>query len=150
MAKPENNCSIIEDAEKQKGMKKISFKFKPSIEADSEFSSDEEFIGAYLEGIRLLLGGNELKFDANDSEDSIIASFEGKCYQVSNLSVKDGEWDDTIVDITLQSEKEEQKICISKEMIDADDAWKLMTVVFEKTGYEEYKDVHEFYGYELS
>ena len=65
MAKLEKNCSIIEDAEKLKGMKKLSFKFKPNIEADSEFSSDEEFIGAYLEGIRMLLGGNELKFDAN-------------------------------------------------------------------------------------
>lgn len=150
MAKLEKNCSIIEDAEKLKGMKKLSFKFKPNIEADSEFSSDEEFIGAYLEGIRMLLGGNELKFDANDTEDPLTASFEGNCYQVSRLSVKNGEWDDTIIDLTLQSEKGEQKVSISKEMIDADDAWKLMMVVFEKTGYEDYTDVHEFYGYELS
>lgn len=150
MAKLEKNYSIIEDAERLKGMKKISFKFKPSIDADDEFSSDEEFIGAYLEGIRMLLGGNELKFDANDTEDSLIASIEGNCYQVSRLSVQDGEWDDIIVDITLQSEEGEQKVSISKEMIDADDAWKLMTVVFEKNGYEDYKDVHEFYGYELS
>jgi len=131
-------------------MSKLFFKFKPSIEADNEFSSDEEFIGAYLEGIRMLLGGNELNFNPNDSEDSITASFEDNSYQVSNLSVKDGEWDDTIIDLTLQGENGEQKVCISKEMIDVDDAWKLMAVVFEKTGYEDYKDVNEFYGNELS
>lgn len=150
MEKLEKPLNIIEDEGKQEEKKKVSFKFKPSIDADDEFSSDEEFIGAYLEGIRMLLGGNELKFDPNGSENSLAALYDGNCYQVSSMSVKDGEWDDTIIDITLQSEKGEQKVSITKEMIDAEDAWKLMTVVFEKTGYENYKDVHEFYGYELS
>ncbi len=150
MAKLEKNYSIIEDAERLKGMKKKSFKFKPGIDADDEFSSDEEFVGAYLEGIRMLLDGNELRFNPNDSENSLAALHDGNCYQVFSMSVKDGEWDDTIIDITLQSEKGEQKVSITKEMIDAEDAWKLMTVVFEKNGYEDYKDVHEFYGYELS
>lgn len=113
-------------------MSKLFFKFNPCLYACNEFSSDEELIGAYLEGIRLLLGGNELKFNPSDSEDSLTASFEGNSYQVSSLRVKDGEWDDTIIDLTLQSENGEQKVCISKEMIDVDDAWKLMTVVFEK------------------
>jgi len=150
MAKLEKNYSIIEDAEKLKEMKKISFKFKPGIDADDEFSSDEEFVGAYLEGIRMLLDGNELRFNPNGSENSLAALYDGNCYQVSSMCVKDGEWDDTIIDITLQSKKGEQKVSITKEMIDAEDAWKLMTVVFEKNGYEDYKDVHEFYGYELS
>jgi hypothetical protein len=35
-------------------------------------------------------------------------------------------------------------------MIGDEDAWKLLKVVFEKTGYEDYKDVYDFYGYELS
>ena len=150
MEKLEKPLNIIEDEGKQEEKKKVSFEFKPGIDADDEFSSDEEFVGAYLEGIRLLLGGNELKFNANDSENSLAALYDGNCYQVSSMSVKDGGWDDIIVEITLQSEEGEQKVSISKEMIDADDAWKLMKVVFEKTGYEDYKDVHEFYGYELS
>ena len=150
MEKLEKPLNIIEDEGKQEEKKKVSFKFKPSIDADDEFSSDEEFIGAYLEGIRMLLGGNELRFNPNDSENSLAALYDGNCYQVSSMSVKDGERDDTIIDITLQSEKGEQKVSITKEMIDAEDAWKLMTVVFEKNGYEDYKDVHEFYGYELS
>ena len=150
MEKLEKPLNIIEDEGKQEEKKKVSFKFKPGIDADDEFSSDEEFVGAYLEGIRLLLGGNELKFNANDTEDPLLASIEGNCYQVSSMSVKEGEWDDTIVEITLQSEKGEQKVSITKEMIDAEDAWKLMKKKKKKNGYEDYKDVHEFYGYELS
>jgi hypothetical protein len=45
---------------------------------------------------------------------------------------------------------EEQKLSVSTDMIGDEDAWKLLKVVFEKTGYEDYKDVYDFYGYELS
>ena len=35
---------------------RIIFKFKPSIDIENEYASSEQFISAYFEGIRMLLG----------------------------------------------------------------------------------------------
>lgn len=45
---------------------RIIFKFKPSIDIENEYASSEQFISAYFEGIRMLLGENRLSFDVNN------------------------------------------------------------------------------------
>lgn len=129
---------------------RLFFKFKHSIDVEKEYSPNEDFIGAFFEGIHLLLGEKELVFDLNNSEDSLSVTYDKDCWSVSRLRVQKGDWDNTILELTLQNKNGEQKANMSIDMISDVDAWKLLKFVFEKTGYEGYKDVYEFYGYELS
>lgn len=129
---------------------RLFFKFKPSIDVENEYTPNEDLIGAYFEGIHMLLGEKELIFDLNNSEDSLSVTCDKDCWSVSRLKVPKGDWEHTIVELTLLNKNGEQKVNMSIDMISDVDAWKLLKFVFEKTGYEGYKDVYEFYGYELS
>ena len=128
---------------------RIIFKFKPSKDIENEYASSEQFISAYFEGIRMLLGENRLSFDVNNPEDALSVSYNGEYWQVTSLSSSGDAWGNT-VELTINNMDEEQKLSVSTDMIGDEDAWKLLKVVFEKTGYEDYKDVYDFYGYELS
>ena len=127
---------------------RIIFKFKPSIDVENEYASSEQFIDAYFEGIHMLLGEKSISFDLNDPEDALFVVYNGESWQVTSLCTLEGDWDN--VELTINKKNEEQKLSISTDMISDEDAWKLLKVVFEKTGYDDYKDVHDFYGYELS
>lgn len=129
---------------------RLFFKFKPSIDVENEYTPNEDLIGAYFEGIHILLGEKELIFDLNNSEDSLSVTCDKDCWSVSRLRVPKGDWEHTIVELTFLNKNGEQKVNMSIDMISDVDAWKLLKFVFEKTGYEGYKDVYEFYGYELS
>ena len=127
---------------------RIIFKFKPSIDVENEYASSEQFIDAYFEGIHMLLGEKSISFDLNDPEDALFVVYNGESWQVTSLCTLEGDWDN--VELTINKKNEEQKLSISTDMISDEDAWKLLKVVFEKTGYDDYKDVYDFYGYELS
>ena len=127
---------------------RIIFKFKPSIDVENEYASSEQFIDAYFEGIHMLLGEKSISFDLNDPEDALSVVYNGESWQVTSLCTFEGDWDN--VELTINKKNEEQKLSISTDMISDEDAWKLLKVVFEKTGYDDYKDVYDFYGYELS
>ena len=127
---------------------RIIFKFKPSIDIENEYASSEQFIDAYFEGIHMLLGEKSISFDLNDPEDALSVVYNGESWQVASLCTFEGDWDN--VELTINKKNEEQKLSISTDMISDEDAWKLLKVVFEKTGYDDYKDVYDFYGYELS
>ena len=127
---------------------RIIFKFKPSIDLENEYASSEQFISAYFEGIHMLLGEKSLSFDLNDPEDALSVVYNGESWQVTSLCTFEGDWDN--VELTINKKDEKQKLSISTDMISDEDAWKLLKAVFEKTGYEDYKDVYDFYGYELS
>ncbi len=127
---------------------RIIFKFKPSIDIENEYASSEQFIDAYFEGIHMLLGEKSISFDLNDPEDALSVVYNGESWQVTSLCTFEGDWDN--VELTINKKNEEQKLSISTDMISDEDAWKLLKVVFEKTGYDDYKDVYDFYGYELS
>ena len=127
---------------------RIFFKFKPSIDVENEYASSEQFIDAYFEGIHMLLGEKSISFDLNDPEDALFVVYNGESWQVTSLCTFEGDWDN--VELTINKKNEEQKLSISTDMISDEDAWKLLKVVFEKTGYDDYKDVYDFYGYELS
>ena len=127
---------------------RIIFKFKPSIDVENEYASSEQFIDAYFEGIHMLLGEKSISFDLNDPEDALSVVYNGESWQVTSLCTFEGDWDN--VELTINKKNEEQKLSVSTDMISDEDAWKLLKVVFEKTGYEGYEDVYEFYGYELS
>ena len=128
---------------------RIIFKFKPSIDIENEYASSEQFISAYFEGIRMLLGENRLSFDVNNPEDALSVSYNGEYWQVTSLYSSGDAWGNT-VELTINKMDEEQKLSVSTDMSGDEDAWKLLKVVFVKTGYEDYKDVYDFYGYELS
>jgi hypothetical protein len=127
---------------------RIIFKFKPSIDVENEYASSEQFIDAYFEGIHMLLGEKSISFDLNDPEDALSVVYNGESWQVTSLCTFEGDWDN--VELTINKKNEEQQLSISTDMISDEDAWKLLKVVFEKTGYDDYKDVYDFYGYELS
>ena len=127
---------------------RIIFKFKTSIDVENEYASSEQFIDAYFEGIHMLLGEKSISFDLNDPEDALFVVYNGESWQVMSLCTLEGDWDN--VELTINKKNEEQKLSISTDMISDEDAWKLLKVVFEKTGYDDYKDVYDFYGYELS
>ena len=128
---------------------RIIFKFKPSIDVENEYASSEQFIDAYFEGIHMLLGEKSVSFDLNNQEDALSVVYDGEFWQVASLCTSGDDWDNT-VERTMNKKNKEQKLSVSTDMIGDEDAWKLLKVVFEKTGYEGYKDVYEFYGYELS
>ena len=110
---------------------RIIFKFKPSIDIENEYASSEQFISAYFEGIRMLLGENRLSFDVNNPEDALSVSYNGEYWQVTSLYSSGDAWGNT-VELTINKMDEEQKLSVSTDMIGDEDAWKLLKVVFEK------------------
>jgi hypothetical protein len=128
---------------------RIFFKFKPEIDIENEYASSEQFISAYFAGIHMLQGEKRLVFDVNNPEDALSVSYNGEYWQVTSLYSSGSKWNN-IIELTINKKDEQQKLSVSTDMIGDEDAWKLLKAVFEKTGYDDYKDVYEFYGYELS
>ena len=99
---------------------RIIFKFKPSIDIENEYASSEQFISAYFEGIRMLLGENRLSFDVNNPEDALSVSYNGEYWQVTSLYSSGDAWGNT-VELTINKMDEEQKLSVSTDMIGDED-----------------------------
>lgn len=105
-------------------------------------------------GISILLddqgwtGKGELVFDLNEAPTIIL---DGECWQVKSLKIH-GLYE---LELNLSNKEITKKVCISDNEIEKFEAYKLLQAVFDNTEHEkdegeDYEDVEDFYGWELS
>ncbi len=104
-------------------------------------------------GISVLLhdeqwSGKGLSFGSNDAP---TISFDGKSWQVN--SMRTNGWH--VLELNLTNKDAAKKVCISDDDIEKFDAYILLNAVFNNTEHEkfegeDYEDVEDFYGWELS
>jgi len=95
--------------------------------------------------------GKELKFDSNSPHNMPTISLNGEYWQVESLRLT-GEHE---MELNLISNGVTKKVCISDDDIEKFEAYKLLCAVFDNTEHEksegeDYEDVEDFYGWELS
>jgi hypothetical protein len=107
-------------------------------------------------GIAILLHdeeytGKELSFDTSNPDKLPTISLNNEYWQVERLKIT-GEHE---LELNLIGNGITKKVCISDEEIEKLEAYKLLCAVFDNTEHEksegeDYEDVEDFYGWELS
>ena len=118
---------------------------------------DERETSECFHGIAILLGdeeykgSGELKFDSCCQENLPVILLDGENWQVARLRTHDKNQ----LELYLINNGTSRNVCISDSQIEKFEAFKLLCAVFDNTKHEkaegeDYKDVEEFYGWELS
>lgn len=117
---------------------------------------DDRDTGECFLGIAILLHdeeytGKELSFDTSNPDKLPTISLNNEYWQVERLKIT-GEHE---LELNLIGNGITKKVCISDEEIEKLEAYKLLCAVFDNTEHEksegeDYEDVEDFYGWELS
>jgi|GEM_PF-6555024 len=123
------------------------------LENFQDYWSDRETYECFS-GIALLLGDydwtgkGELAFDADEAP---TISLEGEDWQVKSLKIH-GNYE---LELQLTNNDITKKVCVSDDNIEKFEAYKLLQAVYDNTEHEkfegeDYEDIEDFYGWELS
>lgn len=118
----------------------------------NERETSECFHGiAILLGDEEYKGSGELRFDLCCLEKLPVILLDGENWQVTRLRTHDKNQ----LELDLINNGASKTVCISDNQIEKFEAFKLLLAVFDNTKHEKaegeyYKDVEEFYGWELS
>ena len=118
---------------------------------------DERETSECFHGIAILLGDEEYKgsgelvFDSICPEKMPAIMLDGENWQVTRLRTHDKNQ----LELDLINKGASRTVCISDSQIEKFEAFKLLCAVFDNTKHEkdegkDYKDVEDFYGWELS
>ena len=118
---------------------------------------DERETCECFHGIAILLGdeeykgSGELRFDSCCPEKLPVISLDGENWQVARLRTHDKNQ----LELYLINNGTSRNVCISDSQIEKFEAFKLLCAVFDNTKHEkdegeDYEDVEDFYGWELS
>ena len=118
---------------------------------------DERETSECFHGIAILLGDEEYKgsgelvFDSICQEKMPAIMLDGENWQVTRLRTHDKNQ----LELDLINNGASRTVCISDSQIEKFEAFKLLCAVFDNTKHEkdegeDYKDVEDFYGWELS
>ena len=95
--------------------------------------------------------GKEYIFDSSNPDNMPTIMLDGECWQVKRLRLT-GKYE---MELNLINNGITKKVCISDEEIEKFEAYKLLCAVFDNTEHEkcdgeDFEDVEDFYGWELS
>jgi hypothetical protein len=118
---------------------------------------DERETCECFHGIAILLGdeeykgSGELRFDSCCPEKLPVILLDGENWQVARLRTHDKNQ----LELDLTNNDASKTVCISDSQIEKYEAFKLLLAVFDNTKHEksegeDYKDIEDFYGWELS
>ena len=118
---------------------------------------DERETSECFHGIAILLGdeeykgSGELRFDSICPEKMPAIMLDGENWQVARLRTHDKNQ----LELYIINNGTSRNVCISDSQIEKFEAFKLLCAVFDNTKHEkdkgeDYKDVEDFYGWELS
>ena len=118
---------------------------------------DERETSECFHGIAILLGdeeykgSGELRFASICPEKMPAIMLDGKNWQVTRLTTHDKNQ----LELYLINNGASRTVCISDSQIEKFEAFKLLCAVFDNTQHEkdegeDYEDVEDFYGWELS
>ena len=118
---------------------------------------DERETSECFHGIAILLGDEEYKgsgelvFDSICPEKMPAIMLDGENWQVTRLRTHDKNQ----LELDLINNGASRTVCISDSQIEKFEAFKLLCAVFDNTKHEkaegeDYEDVEDFYGWELS
>ena len=135
------------------------------MNADKERIVEENFKSYWADrdidecffGISILIddqdytGNKELKFDSSNPDNMPTIMLDGECWQVESLRLT-GKYE---MELNLFNNGITKKVCVSDDEIEKFEAYKLLCAVFDNTEHEkcdgeDFEDVEDFYGWELS
>lgn len=125
---------------------------KLTVNVEEAFEAEES-----MAGIQIIVREKNVDFMEINPEEAPVIDLDGEQWTVTNLRAEGDEdaWDGIVVELDLQNEDKKKQVRLTSDTIGEKNAFILLNAVFsiynneEELGME-YKDIHEFYGWELS
>lgn len=125
---------------------------KLTVNVEEAFEAEES-----MAGILIIVREKKVDFMEINPEEAPVIELDGEQWSVTSLCAEGDEevWDEIVVELNLQNGDKKKQIRLTSETIGEENAFILLNAVFsiynneEELGME-YKDIHDFYGLELS
>lgn len=125
---------------------------KLTVNVEEAFEAEES-----MAGILIIVREKKIDFMEINPEETPVIELDGEHWSVTSLCAEGDEevWDEIVVELNLQNGDKKKQIRLTSETIGEENAFILLNAVFwiynneEELGME-YKDIHDFYGLELS